>query len=82
MGDLCMRVVMNIVSFLGMVFGLLVSAMSKYTHLVDDSITLITACIGLAGAVIWVFIALFKLKREKIETKISEIELSKLESEE
>ena len=80
MGDLCMKFIANIVSFISMIVGTLVSVLAKLTPILDDSISTIAAVVGLAGAVIWFFIAINRLKNEKLETRIKKEQLKNLQS--
>ena len=82
MGDLCMKFIANIVSFISMIVGTLVSVLAKLTPILDDSISTIAAVVGLAGAVIWFFIAINRLKNEKLETRIKKEQLKNLQSDE
>ena len=75
MGDIYMKVVANIVSFVSMIFGFLISVLlAKWTHLVDDSITTIAGIIGLVGAIVLLGIALNKRKESKINLDNARIE--------
>ncbi|MEE9574366.1 MAG: hypothetical protein V3W20_15025 [Candidatus Neomarinimicrobiota bacterium] len=69
-----MKVVANIVSFISMIFGFLISVLAKWTHLIDDSITTIAGIIGLVGAIVWLGIALNKRKESKINLDNARIE--------
>lgn len=82
MGDLCMKFIANIVSFISMIVGTLVSVLAKLTPILDDSISTIAAIVGLGGAIVWFFIAINRLKNEKLETKIKKETLKNLQSDE
>ena len=89
MGDICMKLLANIVSFISMIVGTLVSVLAKYTAIVDESISTIAALIGLAGALVWLLIALTKRKQskvaldnERLDNKIKREQLKQLQSNE
>ena len=77
-----MKLIANTVSFISMVVGTLVSVLAKLTPILDDSISTIAAVVGLAGAIVWLFIAINRLKNEKLETKIKKEQLKNLQSNE
>jgi len=66
MGEFCMKFIANIVSFVSMIVGTLIAFVAKLTPILDESISLIAALIGLVGAIIWFLIALTKRKEGKI----------------
>jgi len=61
-----MKFIANIVSFVSMIVGTLIAFVAKLTPILDESISLIAALIGLVGAIIWFLIALTKRKEGKI----------------
>lgn len=80
-----MRVLANIASFFSMVFGFIISTLSKFTDVIDDSVVTITGIIGAIGAVVWLSIALIKrreakvrLENERLENKIKKQQLKNL----
>jgi len=66
MGDLCMRFIAQIFSFMVWVVGTLTSIMSKISPVIDDSISLLAGIVGLIGGVIWITILILKRKETKI----------------
>jgi len=82
MGEICMRLLAQILSGVTYFVGTIISILSKISPLMDDSISLLAGVIGLIGGVIWVLVSYVKLKREKIEKRIAELELKRLEESE
>jgi tetrahydromethanopterin S-methyltransferase subunit E len=81
MGDFCMKLIAQIVSFFGWVIGTLVSILAKLSPILDDSISIVAGLIGVIAGLIWVSILITKRKAGKIDLEIKEIELKKLKDE-
>ena len=81
MGDICMRLIAQVVSGIGWVVGFTVSLLAKLSPVIDDSISMVAGLIGILAGIIWVSILLTKRKSGKIELQIKEIELEKLKDE-
>ena len=88
MGDICMKLLAQIVSGIGWVVGFLVSIIAKISPIVDDSISIIAGLIGIVAGLIWVSILLTKSKEGKVnldnaklDNKIKNQELIKLQNE-
>jgi membrane protein YdbS with pleckstrin-like domain len=78
MGDFCVRYLAQIFSFFVWVIGSITSIVGKYSHAIDDSISIAAGLIGVVGGVVWLSILRIKKRNEKLEYEIKKQQLKNL----
>ena len=77
--EYCQMILAEVISRWTWGISLSLAWVSCKFEFIDNSISTVAALVGLFAGIVWAIVLVVKLKKERIEKKIREIELQKLE---